>query len=191
MDLITVFIYTLFIVGIGELGDKTQIATGTNALANKENVRIIFFSSTLALILVAGITVFFAGLIPKEYLEVIKNAGGLLLIFYGLYLLLKGEDEGDSNEVNYQRINKLKLFITNFSIVLIAELGDKTQVTTLAIAIENQTQLFIVFLASVSALTLVTLVTTWGITKIPSQKVIVVQKIGATLMIIYGVYMLF
>lgn len=191
MDLITVFIYTLFIVGIGELGDKTQIATGTNALANKENVRIIFFSSTLALILVAGITVFFAGLIPKEYLEVIKNAGGLLLIFYGLYLLLKGEDGGDSNEVNYQRINKLKLFITNFSIVLIAELGDKTQVTTLAIAIENQTQLFIVFLASVTALTLVTLVTTWGITKIPSQKVIVVQKIGATLMIIYGVYMLF
>ena len=191
MDLITVFFSTLFIVGIGELGDKTQIATGTSALAHKENTRIIFLSSASALIFVAGITVFSAGFIPEKYTTTLVNIGGFLLIVYGLYLLLKNSDkDDDTNETNNESTDKLKLFTTNFLVVFFAELGDKTQIATLAIAIENQAQLFVVFLASATALTLITYLTTWGITKIPEHWIGNIQKLGAVLLILYGIYML-
>jgi len=66
MDLITIFLTTFGLIFIGELGDKTQIAAGTGTLANKKKVRLIFFSSALALVAVAGLTVFGAGFISKE-----------------------------------------------------------------------------------------------------------------------------
>lgn len=192
MELITTFFCTFLIVGIGELGDKTQIASGVGALANRNNVKIIFFSSALALVLVAGITTLFAGFIPENYLPKIIKIGGFLLIIYGIYLFNK------ANEIKEELMQELitgagvkKLFLTHFTVVFMAELGDKTQMATLAIAIDNQSQLFVVFLASASALVFVTAVTVWGFTKIPSKWINKIQKLGAILMIVYGGHMLF
>ena len=76
MELMTIFLSTFLIVGIGELGDKTQIASGVGTLANKNNTRIIFLSSCLALVLVAAITTFSASFIPTTYLPQITKVGG-------------------------------------------------------------------------------------------------------------------
>ena len=86
MDLLTIFFSTFLLVFIGELGDKTQIASGTGALANRKMTRLIFFSSSLALVTVAGLTVFGAGLIPSGFIPLIKKLGGILLVLYGIYL---------------------------------------------------------------------------------------------------------
>lgn len=188
MDLITVFISTFLLVFVGELGDKTQIAAGTGTLANQKQVRTIFFSSALALMTVAGITVFGAGLIPETFVPVIKKVGGGLLALYGIYLFLKvnGTDE-ESEELEAKA--GWGLFLSHFSVVFVAELGDKTQIATLAVAVQNQSNLFLVFTASSSALVTVTGLTVWGVTKLPRHWIKNVQRIGAALMVAYGIYM--
>lgn len=185
MSTLTVFFSTFLLVFIGELGDKTQIAAGTGTLANQGRTKIIFSSSALALMLVAALTVFFAGLIPEEFLPTIVSLGGALLILYGGYLFYQA---GGSNEDNVDESGKngWTLFISHFTVVFIAELGDKTQIATLAAAIENQSYLLLVFLASASALVTVTLITVWGATKIPDHWVPGVQKLGSLLMVAYA-----
>lgn len=191
MDLITVFFSTFLIVGIGELGDKTQIASGIGALANRSNVKIIFFSSALALMSVAGITTLSAGFIPDDYLPKIIKAGGFLLIIYGIYLFAKASENDE--EIIQELIvgaNAKKLFITHFTVVFMAELGDKTQIATLAIAIDNQAELFTVFVASASALVFITAITVWGFTKIPNRWISKIQRLGSILMMAYGMHMI-
>jgi Ca2+/H+ antiporter, TMEM165/GDT1 family len=186
----TIFLSTFLLVFIGELGDKTQIAAGTGTLANTKRVNTIFFSSALALTCVAGITAFAAGLIPTSAVPTIKQVGGVLLVLYGIYLFRKA-GQPDNEEHEEETGTGFKLFLSHFSVVFIAELGDKTQITTLAVAVENQNNLYTVFLASASALVTVTLITVWGVTKIPQTWVPIVQRIGAALMVAYGGYMLF
>lgn len=100
MDPLSVFVSTFAIVFVGELGDKTQIAAGTGTLANKKRTWVIFFSSSLALIAVAVLTVALTGLLPDSWLPQIKIFGGALLLLYGLYLFLtaKNAPEDDSTE---------------------------------------------------------------------------------------------
>jgi len=190
MDYIVVFLSTFTLVFIGELGDKTQIAAGTGTLSNQKNIRIIFFSSALALITVAALTVFSAGLVPENFIPIIVKVGGILLILYGGFLYTKTEKEnlpGDDLEKN----NGWLLFFSHFTVVFIAELGDKTQIVTLAIAIENKTLLLNVFIASATALVTVTALTVWGVTKLPTKWIPTIQRAGALGMIAYGLYMLF
>ena len=190
MELITIFFSTFFLVFIGELGDKTQIAAGTGTLANQNYIRVIFISSSLALITVAGLTVFFAGFIPDKLIPVTAKVGGILLIVYGIYLYLQAGKNDDAGEEVSSIKNSSSLFLSHFLVVFIAELGDKTQFATLAVAIENQSQLPIVFIASATALVTVTFITVWGVTKIPTNWVKKVQQSGAVLMAAYGCYML-
>lgn len=188
MELITIFSYTFLLVFIGELGDKTQIATGTGALANRARTRIIFLSSALALVAVAGLTVLLAGLIPEKFIPIIEITGGLMLITYGSYLFFTAnESDGDGDNSDE---NGWKLFLVHFSVVFVAELGDKTQIVTLAVAVENQAFLPLVFLASASALVSVTGLTVWGAAKIPTHWIKTVQRIGAFFMSLYGLYMI-
>lgn len=189
MDLIVLFLTTFLLVFIGELGDKTQIAAGTGTLANQRNTRIIFLSSALALITVAGLTVFFAGLIPKSFVPTIVKVGGVLLVLYGVYLYRKINSE-DSDDMALEKNNGWLLFFSHFTVVFIAELGDKTQMVTLAVAIENKSFLLIVFAASATALVTVTAITIWGVTKLPDKWLPLIQKAGAVGMILYGLYML-
>lgn len=190
MELITIFLSTFLIIAIGELGDKTQIASGVSTLAHRNNTKTIFFSSCLALVLVSGITTFGASFVPITYLPQIKVIGGFLLILYGIYLFYSTYKQTLPETPDQQPINYYGIFLTNFAVIFTAELGDKTQITTLAIAIANQTELLVVFAASASALVFVTAITVWGITKVPSHWVNSIQKLGSILMMGYGVLMI-
>jgi putative Ca2+/H+ antiporter (TMEM165/GDT1 family) len=189
MTQLSIFISTFLIVFIGELGDKSQITAGTGTLAYTRNVKIIFFSSCLALICAAGIAVFGAWIIPSWLLPAFIYIGGLGLIVYGVHLFYKVgtldvEDTPTDNNTGW------RLFTYHFGVVFSAEMGDKTQIATIAIAIENQSELLTVFGASALALISVTGLTVWGVTRIPTSAIKRVQQIGALLMIAYGAYML-
>tara|TARA_B100002051_G_C16734941_1_gene640655 strand:+ start:1334 stop:1903 length:570 start_codon:yes stop_codon:yes gene_type:complete len=187
MDSLMIFLSSFALVFVGELGDKTQIASGTGALANRRRATIIFWSSIAALVTVAGSTVFLAGLIPEGFVPTISVIGGILLIIYAIYLFIDAHQEKDESEE--ESGTNWALFISHFTIVFIAELGDKTQIATLAISVENQTNLWLVFYASSSALIAVTAITVWGASKIPASKIPLIQKLGALSMASYGVYM--
>jgi putative Ca2+/H+ antiporter (TMEM165/GDT1 family) len=189
VDTFTIFITTFSLIFIGELGDKTQFAAGTGTLSNRNSVWIIFISSALALIAVASVTVLGAGLVPSDYLPVITRIGGIGLILYGVWLFYHQQDMEVDKDLH--KTSCLVLFASHFSVVFMAELGDKTQMITLASALENQAHLVTVCAASASALVIVTALTVWGVTKIPTQWVHGVRLFGIIGMISYGLYMLF
>lgn len=189
VDLLTVFVSTFLLVFMGELGDKTQIAAGTGTLANRRQAGTIFFSSALALVTVAGVTVFLAGLIPQSYLPILTKIGGGFLIVYGLYLFFKKDNDTDDKTAPDLK-SAWGLFLIQFFTVLANEIGDKTQFATLGSALKNQTNLLVVFTASASALVAVTGLTVFLATKIPASWAVRLQYIGAGLMIVYGIYMI-
>ena len=188
MELMSIFASTFVMVFIGELGDKTQITTGTGTLANPSRVRVIFLSSSLALITVAGLTTFSAGLIPNEFIPTVVKIGGIALIAYGIYLLIRKGEE-NVGEDSIEKSNWM-IFFSHFAVVFVAEMGDKTQMFTLGSALENQTHLWIVFISASLALVLVTALTIFGVTKLPKHWIGKIQKLGALIMILYGIHML-
>lgn len=188
VDLITVFFSTFGLVFINEFGDKTQFAAGAGSLTNRTKVRAIYFSSVLALVAVSGVTVFLAGFIPVSWLPSIKLIGGVLLVLYGIYLLMKKED-ADSVDEDIAGKSDWKLFTSHFWVVFVAEMGDKTQIATAASTVQNHAYPFVVFAASASALTAMTTITIWGASKVPLSLVKPVKLLGIAGMIAYGIYM--
>lgn len=184
-------IATFTIVFVGELGDKTQAAAGTGALANRGQTWWIFAGSSLALICVSGLTTFAAGLIPVSTLPIIQKLGGGGLIFYSGYLIYKmirKTDEEDDEEI---RKKGWGLFLAQFSLVFMAELGDKTQIFTAGAAVANASQRLAVFIGSASALISVTGLTVWGISFVPPRMIKFVEIGGIVSLMIYGLYMIF
>lgn len=195
MDSITLFVSVFLLIFFNELGDKSQLATGTSALVNRSRTRLIFFSSALALTTVSGLTVLGAGFItwlfPESILPLIKQGGGLFLALYGVYLIWKANAaDNSSDEQESSDGVGWSLFLSHFVVVFLNELGDKTQFATLGSALGNQGNATVVFAASASALIAVTGLVVWGVTKVPAGWVKAVQLIGAISMIAYGTYML-
>lgn len=189
-EFMTVLFSTFGIVFIGELGDKTQVAAGTGALANRQRTKWIFWGSSVALTTVSLVITFLAGLIPESALPTIEFFGGIGLILYGLYLAYQAWKDGyDDKEKEIKDKRGWGLFWTQFGIVFMAELGDKTQIFTAGAAIKNNAQLIAVFLGSASALVTVTGITVWGVSFIPSRLIKTIQIVGAMALVGYGIYM--
>jgi putative Ca2+/H+ antiporter (TMEM165/GDT1 family) len=186
----TTFVSVFVLVFVGELGDKTQFAAGTGTLTNPSRVKIIFLSSVLALVVASGITTFLAGLIPKPALPTIVLAGGILLTIYGIYLFTQAGIDEDKKDTTSKKTN-WALFVAHFFVVFIAELGDKSQIFTASAAVNNHDQLWTVFAASATALTIVTAVTIQGVILLPDNWSRTVQRLGAIGMVGYGLHMIF
>lgn len=107
---------------------------------------------------------------------------------YAVYLFWQAGVDTDESEESSESMG-WELFLAHFTVVFVAELGDKTQIATLAVAVENQTKLLPVFIASASALIMVTALTVWGVTMLPTRWMVTIQRIGAILMAAYGIYM--
>ena len=120
-------IFTVFgLVFLAELGDKTQIIL--LALSAQQRARTVLagaFSAFFLLNLLAvGVGTFFYHFIPLRALQWL--AGGLMVLFGILSILEKtgGVEEGEEDG---------KSFLKVFALILLMELGDKTQLTLVAL----------------------------------------------------------
>lgn len=124
MDL-TPFLSTFAIIAMAELGDKTQLTVIT--LCSKHRPEIIFLSSFLALIGIGGVSILIGSTIT-QFLPMlwIKIGSGGAFIIFGIHSLIGGEEDSYScGETT---------FLASFSLVALMELGDKTQLATIALA---------------------------------------------------------
>ena len=147
---IKVFISTFSTVFLVELGDKTQIATLLLS-AQSGKPLLIFIGSSTALICssLVGVLIgrWIAQSLPPQRFKV---AAGLLMLALGTWLCIQtsiplatGESVGGT-EIT---------LISTFTTVFLAELGDKTQIATVAIS-GSSNRTLAVFIGSSSALVL-------------------------------------
>jgi putative Ca2+/H+ antiporter (TMEM165/GDT1 family) len=111
----------LAVVGIAELGDKTQIAIFLLSTKTREHLRLLV-GVLLAFLIVDGIAVAVGGyvtqIVPMGYIKIIS---GLIFIFFGIISLLSLRKEEISRELTNP-------FYSGFTIIFLSELGDKTQI---------------------------------------------------------------
>jgi len=145
------FVAAFALVGVSEVGDRTQLATLTLSTRYGKPLQV-FLGAMLAFLVADGMAVL-AGealveVVPPLFLEV---GSGLLFLVFGL-LTLRGKDQDDPKVVN-----KSRPLLASFNMVLLSEMGDKTQIATALLVAEFDTPLAILLevLAAMAVLSII------------------------------------
>jgi putative Ca2+/H+ antiporter (TMEM165/GDT1 family) len=150
----TVFITTFGIVFLAELGDKTQLTA--MALALRFPWRRIFFGIAAAFALLNLGAVLVGHLLHSlfsSHLLAIKLVSAGLFLYFGVTTLIHGGADDEDDGVKVHAAGAVR---TAFLMILLAELGDKTQLVTASLAAQY-TSPVTVFAASTLALWTVSL----------------------------------
>lgn len=140
------FFLPMATVGLAELGDKTQLCILLMATKTNKHLQLLL-GVILAFFVVDGIAVA-AGYYINSMISgsIIKTIAGAIFIFFGL-ITLRDNSSGECNNKHLARP-----FFSGFLMIFIAELGDKTQITSALFAIQYNPVL--VLLGTLTALTL-------------------------------------
>lgn len=126
------FWLSLVMIFLAELGDKTQLVALT--LATRYNARVVLwgiFWATLAVhVASAGIGWFMGGLLPTDWIGFIA---GLAFIGFGFWTL-RGDCVDEEQCRNHRIVSPFWLVFVTF---FLAELGDKTMLSTVTLATAN------------------------------------------------------
>ena len=124
------FVNAVLLVVVGEMGDKTQLLA--MAMAGKYRARDVMSGVVLATILNHALAVlvgsYLGAFLP---MNVISIAAGLSFLAFGLWTI-RGDEDGGAGKKDSRFGPILTVAIAFF----IAEMGDKTQLMTVALAAE-------------------------------------------------------
>ena len=128
----TAFIASLIFVVLAEMGDKTQLLAMAFACKFRwQTVMWGVFAATAANHLMAAAAGnYLAAVIPMAY---VKIAAAVSFIIFGLWTIRGDALEGEDKRYHYSP------FWTVTIAFFIAEMGDKTQLATIALAVEYHT----------------------------------------------------
>lgn len=127
--MINEFIKAFVLIFFAEMGDKSQLIAMTFATQYKLKTVLmgIFIGTAINHIMAVSIGVFLSQLIPMAIVQV---SASLFFLIFGL-LTLREEPEEKTDENRKLSIHPIIMIATVF---FIGELGDKTQLTTIALA---------------------------------------------------------
>jgi putative Ca2+/H+ antiporter (TMEM165/GDT1 family) len=144
LDLVPLFT-TFWLIALAEFGDKTQLTV--IALSAGYNRVRVFTGVVLAFVLVTGLGVMVGdGLLRVVSPDLIRNLAGITFIVFGIWILSSKEECGPEN--NSPVFNPL---ISTFSMITLAELGDKTQLSAITLSAKFDSP-YLVFIGAVLAL---------------------------------------
>ncbi len=140
-------------VALAELGDKTQLALFCLSSQTRHHFQLLL-GATLAFIITSGIAVFLGDLANQIISpHILKHISGVLFIFFGIFTIWNNRGEKtESCKIH----NPL---FASFTLVLLAELGDKSQITTALFATKYDPLL--VFVGVLIALVLLSALAIW------------------------------
>ena len=129
------FLTSLLLVALSEIGDKTQLLAFVLAARLRKPAPIIagIFAATMANHLLAGsVGVWIAEFIPPPWLPWIT---GSVFVAFGLWTLHPDSLDDDP------KLHRSGIFVTTLIAFFIAEMGDKTQLATVALGAQFKGQL--------------------------------------------------
>ena len=122
--------HTFILVFLAEMADKTQLMM--MALCNRYKTRNVVIGMGLGIFMISALSVC-AGDLIGDYIpiKVVKMAAAMMFLGFGLWNLRDGkEEEGKDVSVRFPVLSIAFTF-------MLAELGDKTQLATVALAADH------------------------------------------------------
>ena len=181
MDLLPL-ISSFSIVALAELGDKTQLTV--MCLSANKRAKTVFIGAILAFALVDGVSALIGGtiaaFIPTQWIGI---GAGVAFLAFGIYSLLSKSEEVKAD-------NRSQSVTHSFSLIALMELGDKTQLSTIALAAEYDApvMVFIGIMLAIVLLTAIGVAVGTVISRFIPMKYV---KIGSSLVfIIFGILFL-
>jgi putative Ca2+/H+ antiporter (TMEM165/GDT1 family) len=141
------------LVALAELGDKTQIAVIT--LSCKFKALSVFVGAMLAFLVTTGVAVAIGDaltfVLPTFWIRI---AAALIFLAFGIYTIILAIVKKSEAECKTREEARNGVF-SSFSMIVLMELGDKTQLSVIALTAEYELPLF-VFAGVMLAFALVT-----------------------------------
>jgi putative Ca2+/H+ antiporter (TMEM165/GDT1 family) len=181
MIILEPFISAAGIVFLAELGDKTMFATICLSAQYRRPVFVLIaamLALTVSTIIAVVIGVILSTTLPLEFIILIS--GGIFIIL-GIHTLIRKESDDDTTS------DQPQTFLSMFTLVLVSEMGDKTQIASLALAAQSAFPLM-VFLGALLGFLLVN-----GIGAITGEQISrrvpikLIQQIVGVLFVIVGI----
>jgi len=120
---------------VAEMGDKTQLVA--MSLASRYRVRTVLLGSALATVVIHGISVLLAEVLglalPADWLSL---GAGLAFLGFGAWTL-RGDELTEADEERAATRRAGSALLTVATIFFLAELGDKTMFTTVAVGADH------------------------------------------------------
>ncbi|MCC3861780.1 TMEM165/GDT1 family protein [Pseudemcibacter aquimaris] len=121
---------TAAIIGLAEIGDKSQLVCMALAAKHKR-IKPVLLGSIIAFSILNALAVIFGGAVanwlPREW---ILAGAAILFSVFGIKTFFEKDVEDD----NIEETKTSSLFLTTFLMIFLAELGDKTQIATAGLA---------------------------------------------------------
>jgi len=179
---IDIFLASFVLIGIAELGDKTQVALFS--LSAKKHARLpILIGAIAGFSIIDGIAVIFG----KAVAEVVPDAAIAILsaaffIVFGIYFIYGG-NEGERKIL----AKGASALLAAFSLIVLMELGDKSQILTMTLSARYDS-IVAVFCGSIAALSVLSALAV-ALGRALSEKVenVRMQKISGALFILLGI----
>ncbi len=146
---ITPALTTFSLIALAEMGDKTQLIA--IALSTRYSKTHVFAGLLAAFVLLTALAVV-VGEVVFAFIgpHIIGIVAGLLFILFGVItILMDDDDDGDIKNPGGR-----SAFMTAFSLIALAELGDKTEIAVIALSAQYHAPIM-VFLGAVLGLGLV------------------------------------
>jgi putative Ca2+/H+ antiporter (TMEM165/GDT1 family) len=113
------------------MGDKTQLVAMSLASRYRALTVILGITAATAVVHIASVVIaeVLGAALPTDWITLVA---GVAFLFFGAWTL-RGDEMTDKDEERAASRRIRSVFITVFTVFLIAELGDKTMLTTIAI----------------------------------------------------------
>jgi len=176
------FLASFFFVVLAEMGDKTQLLA--MAFASKYSASKVIIAVFLATVLNHGLAVsaghFLTTVVP---MHIISFIAALSFIGFGIWTL-----KGDNLEGEDKRTSKFGPVVTVGLAFFLAEMGDKTQLATVSLAVEYRSMLNVLMGTTLGMVVADSIGIVVGIVMrrhIPEKTI---KYISAVIFILFGVY---